>query len=165
MEEIYRQNAQIVYRYLYALCRDRELAEDLTQETFLRAFLTIESFDGSCKLSTWLCQIGKHLLYQSWEKQKREIPTAWNDQPPDSETAIYRDAAGEAIARVELEGVLKELNSLPPAMREVIWLRAISGLSYREIGQILGKSENWARANMWRRIWHNVLPAKTPLLS
>lgn len=150
MEEIYRQNAQIVYRYLYALCRDRELAEDLTQETFLRAFLTIESFDGSCKLSTWLCQIGKHLLYQAWEKQKREIPTAWNDQPPDSETAIYRDAAGEAIARVELEGVLKELNSLPPAMREVIWLRAISGLSYREIGQILGKSENWARINFYR---------------
>lgn len=150
MEEIYRQNAKIVYHYLYALCKDKELAEDLTQDTFLRAFLAIESFDGSCKLSTWLCQIGKHLLYQTWEKQKREIPTAWDDAPPGREPAVHRDAAGEAIARVELAEVLEELNSLPPAMREVIYLRAISGLSYREIGQMLGKSENWARINFYR---------------
>lgn len=150
MEEIYRQNAKIVYRYLYALSKDKELAEDLTQETFLRAFLAIDSFDGSCKLSTWLCQIGKHLLYQAWEKQKREIPTSWDDPPPGSESVVHRDAAGEAIARIELAEVLEEMNSLPPAMREVIYLRAISGLSYREIGQMLGKSENWARVTFYR---------------
>lgn len=150
MEEIYRQNARIVYHYLYALCKDKELAEDLTQDTFLRAFQAIDNFDGSCKLSTWLCQIGKHLLYQAWEKQKREIPTDWDNPPPNETPAAHRDSAGEAIAKVELAEVLEELNSLPPAMREVICLRAINGLSYREIGQMLGKSENWARINFYR---------------
>lgn len=150
MEEIYRQNARIVYHYLYTLCKDKELAEDLTQDTFLRAFQSIESFDGSCKLSTWLCQIGKHLLYQTWAKQKREIPTAWDDPPPGQEPVTHRDAAGEAIARVELAEVLEELDTLPPAMREVICLRAISDLSYREIGQMLGKSETWARVTFYR---------------
>ena len=150
MEEIYRQNARIVYHYLYALCKDKELAEDLTQDTFLRAFQAIDNFDGSCKLSTWLCQIGKHLLYQAWEKQKREIPTDWDDPPPNKTPATHRDSAGEAIAKVELAEVLEELDSLPSAMREVICLRAINGLSYREIGQMLGKSENWARINFYR---------------
>ena len=150
MEEVYRQNARIVYHYLYSLCRDKELAEDLTQDTFLRAFQAIESFDGSCKLSTWLCQIGKHLLYQTWEKQKREIPMAWNDPPPNEHITVHRDAAEEAIAKVELAEMMNEMNSLPTAMREVIYLRAISGLSYREIGQMLGKSENWARVNFYR---------------
>lgn len=49
MEEIYKQNVQIVYHYLLALCKDENLAEDLTQETFLRAFQALERFDGSCK--------------------------------------------------------------------------------------------------------------------
>ena len=80
MEEIYKQNARIVYHYLYTLCKDENLAEDLTQETFLLAFQTFERYDGSCKLSTWLCQIAKHLLYQTWEKKKREIPLEWENE-------------------------------------------------------------------------------------
>ena len=150
MEELYRQNAKIVYYYIYSLCRDKELAEDLTQDTFLRAFQAIDSFDGSCKLSTWLCQIGKHLLYQTWAKQKREIPTAWDDTPANGNAGVHRDAAEEAIAKVELAEVLEELKALPSAMREVIYLRTMSDLSYREIGQMLGKSETWARVNFYR---------------
>lgn len=150
MEELYRRNAAIVYRYLYSLCGDEHLAEDLTQETFLRAFLSIDRFDGSCKLSTWLCQIGKHLLYQTWRKQKREIPTDWDDKPPGPERAAPTDVAHEAVTRVELAEVLEDLDDLPAPMREVIRLRAVSDLSYREIGQMLGKSETWARVNFYR---------------
>ncbi len=64
MKEIFRQNAKTVYGFLYSLCKDENLAEDLTQETFLKAIESIHRFDGSCKISTWLCQIAKHLLYQ-----------------------------------------------------------------------------------------------------
>jgi len=45
------------------------LAKDLTQETFLKAYESMERFDGSCKISTWLCQIAKHLLYRHWERE------------------------------------------------------------------------------------------------
>ena len=66
MDELYRQYSQILFHFLYTRCQDRELAEDLMQETFLKALESLDSYDGSCKLSTWLCQIGKHLLYQHW---------------------------------------------------------------------------------------------------
>ena len=59
MEQLYRENAKIVYHYLLSLCHDQTLAEDLTQDTFLKAYQSLERFDGKCKLSTWLCQIGK----------------------------------------------------------------------------------------------------------
>ncbi len=75
MEELYREYSKIVYRFLLSLCRDAQLAEELTQETFLQAFLSLERFDGSCKLSVWLCQIARHLFYQHLRKTGREVPT------------------------------------------------------------------------------------------
>lgn len=150
MEEIYKQNVQIVYHYLLALCKDENLAEDLTQETFLRAFQALERFDGSCKLSTWLCQIGKHLLYQTWEKRKREIPLDWENETLLTNEHTSMNVEHTVFAKVELCDVLDDLQELPPAMRKVVCLRAISDLSYKEIGNMLGKSENWARINFYR---------------
>ena len=62
MEEIYRQHAQTVYRYLCSLTGDEDLSEELTQETFAQAVSSIGRFDGSCKVSTWLCAIAKNQL-------------------------------------------------------------------------------------------------------
>ena len=75
MEQLYQENAKIVYHYLLSLCHDSPLAEDLTQETFLRAYQSLERYDGNCKISTWLCQIAKHLYYQYLSKRKREVVT------------------------------------------------------------------------------------------
>ncbi|MBQ8823525.1 MAG: RNA polymerase sigma factor [Lachnospiraceae bacterium] len=150
MEEIYKQNARIVYHFLYSMCKDEALAEELTQETFLRAFQSIQSYDGSCKLSTWLCQIGKHLLYQTWEKKKREIPVEWDEEILIIQKVEASDTERKVLMKIELEDVLKDISRLPEAMRQVIYLRAISDLSYKEIGRMLGKSENWARINFYR---------------
>ena len=150
MEEIYKQNVRIVYHFLYFMCKEETLAEELTQETFLRAFQQIDSYDGSCKLSTWLCQIAKHLLYQTWEKKKREIPMDWEKEPVIIRENSVDNTEQHVLRKIELEEVLKELQELPPAMREVIYLRAMADLSYKEIGRILGKSENWARINFYR---------------
>ena len=54
MEEIYQQYAQTVYRYLFSLVRDPDLAEELTQETFFQAIRSIDRYDGSCRITTWL---------------------------------------------------------------------------------------------------------------
>lgn len=56
--------APVVYRYLLSLCGDEDLAEELTSETFYRAYLHIGQFRGTCKVETWLCQIAKHALYK-----------------------------------------------------------------------------------------------------
>ncbi|MDE7212332.1 MAG: sigma-70 family RNA polymerase sigma factor [Lachnospiraceae bacterium] len=148
MDELYEQNAQIVYRFLYSICRNEHLAEDLTQETFLQAYKSIERFDGSCKISSWLCQIAKHLLYRHYQKTKREIPSELEEMASPAETAPAPD--GRVMAKLELMEVLKDMQKLPPAMREVIYLRITGELTFREIGEIMGRSENWARVTFYR---------------
>ena len=145
METLYRENAKIVYHFLYSQCKDEELAKDLTQETFLKAYESLERFDGSCKISTWLCQIARHLLYQYWAKIGRQVPLEKDETIPAKE-----NTEALALNRVELMDCLKELQKLPEQMREVMYLRAMSDLSYREIGEIMGKSENWARVTFYR---------------
>lgn len=145
MEELYRQYVQIVYRFLVSACRDPGLAEDLTQETFLRAWESLERFDHSCRISTWLCQIAKHVLYQHWEKYGRERPAE-----PDLQIPAPEDTESQALRRVELAEVLEAFWALGPDMRQVVSLRAMEGLPYKEIGEIMGKSENWARVTYFR---------------
>ncbi len=145
METLYRENVKIVSHYLYSMCKDEELTKDLTQETFLKAYESLERFDGSCKISTWLCQIAKHSLYRYWAKAGRQIPTE-----PDETIPAKEDTERAALTRIELIDCLKELHALPEQQREVMYLRVMSDLSYREIGEIMGKSENWARVNFYR---------------
>lgn len=145
MEELYRQYSQIVFHFLYARCKDPLLAEDLMQETFLKAIECIGSYDGSCKVSTWLCQIAKHLLYQSWQKNNHLQAEETNDTLKASD-----DTEAHAIARMELTDVWNKLLRLPPDMKNVVGLRVLGGLSYKEIGNMLGRSENWARVTFYR---------------
>lgn len=146
MEELYKQNAKIVYHFLCSLCHEEQLAEELTQETFLQAYKSIERYDGSCKVSTWLCQIGKHLYYQYLRKKQREIP----QKVPDEQAVSAENTEQQVLSRLELLDVLKEMQRLPDKMREVMYLRITGELSFREIGEIMGRSENWARVNFYR---------------
>ena len=102
-------------------------------------------FDGSCKLSVWLCQIAKHLWYQYLEKHKHE---ALKTQEDTAELTL--DTETQVFAKYELIQVLKELHNLPEQMREVLYIKMSSELTFREIGEILGKSENWARVTYFR---------------
>ena len=145
MEELYKQNSKIVYHFLYSMCKDEQLAEELLQETFLKAFESFERFDGSCKISTWLCQIARHLLYQHWHKANREFVAEVDEQ-----VATKDDTEMQAIHRVELTDVWDKLQQMPEEVRQVVKLRVMSDLSFKEIGAIVGKSENWARVIFFR---------------
>lgn len=72
MDVIYREYADSVFRFLMTLCREECTAEELTQETFYQAVRSAHKYDGTCKVSTWLCQIAKHLWYQELDKRKRK---------------------------------------------------------------------------------------------
>ena len=84
MEEIYQQYAKTVYRYLLSLTHDTDLSEELTQETFYQAIRTIDRYDESCRISTWLCGIAKNVLitYRRKNRQHEEL-TDWDgaEQP------------------------------------------------------------------------------------
>ena len=145
MAEIYRQHARTVYKFLLAQCRDPDLAEELTQETFYQAVRSVDRFDGSCKVSVWLCQIAKHLWYQHLRKRRREAPLP--EDLPESPAPSAEDGLLERQGQVEL---LRRIHGLPEAAREVVYLRAFGGLSFREIGDVLGKTEAWARVTFYR---------------
>ncbi len=115
------------------------------QETFLKAIESIDTFTGDCKMSTWLCQIAKHLLYQHWHKSSR-IALEEVDDTLESE----RNTEQEVIAKIELMDVWDKLQMFPEDMRKVVELRVLGDLSFREIGSMLGKSENWARVTFHR---------------
>ena len=136
MSEIYQRHAQTVYKFLLSQTRDEELAEELTQETFYQAVRSIHRFDGGCKVSVWLCQIAKHLWYQHLRKHRREVPA-----PSAEEGALEREG------KLEL---LRLIHDLPEEPREVVYLRVFGGLSFREIGDICGRTETWARVTFYR---------------
>lgn len=145
MEELYKQNAKIVYHFLYTRCKDTTLAEELLQDTFLKAFESMERFDGSCKISTWLCQIARHLLYQYWEKEKKASFAELTEEIP-----ARNDTEQQVLHKVELAEVLDVLEQMPVDVAQVVKLRTMSELSFKEIGAMLGKSENWARVTFFR---------------
>lgn len=143
MEEIYRQYASMVYRYLLARARDENIAEEVTQETFYQAVRCSDRFDGSCKVSTWLCAIAKNQL--AAYLRKNHIHEAL-DQVERSTAS----AEEEYLAKDGQMSLLKQLHSIPEPYREVMYLRVFGGLSFKEIGEIMEKPENWARVTYYR---------------
>ena len=71
IDEIYRENAAMIYKYLCGLTQDSGLAEELTQETFFQAIKGIDKFRGDSKISVWLCGIAKKIWYKELEKRSR----------------------------------------------------------------------------------------------
>ena len=147
MDSVYREYEKLVYRFLYSHTHDAEWSQELMQETFLRAVNSISRYNGTCKLSVWLCQIAKQILYQELRK-KKQIETVelvdylTDDSAPNGETSILKQES-----KIEL---YREIHLLPEREREVVLYRITGELSFREIGEILGKSENWSRTVFYR---------------
>ena len=143
MEEIYEEDAKTVYRFLLSRTHDEDLAEELTQETFYQAIRTSGRYDESCKVSTWLLGIAKNVLLTYWRKHPQEEDIEDQEIPVES----AEDAALRSAERVE---ILRKLHALEEPRREVVYLRVYGGLSFREIGDIFAKTENWARVTFYR---------------
>lgn len=143
MDEIYQKYAQTVYRFILSKTQDADVAEELTQETFYQAIRSIDRYDESCKITTWLCGIAKNVLLTYIRKHPVHDDIEELAIPLDS---AEKDAM-QAAERVEL---FKKLHDVEEPYKEVIYLRVFGGLSFREIGEIHQKSENWARVTFYR---------------
>lgn len=144
MDELYRAHANMIYRYLLALSGDVHTAEELTQETFYQAVRCIERYDGSCKETTWLCAIAKN-LYQAWQRKHWRETEVLEDSLPSDKTP-----ESDVLHRLEYLELLRQIHTLEEPGREVLYLRLFGQLSFREIGEVLHKSENWARVTFYR---------------
>ncbi|MBR4661535.1 MAG: sigma-70 family RNA polymerase sigma factor [Clostridia bacterium] len=145
LEAIYRRHADTVYRFLLAKTGSRDLAEELTQETFFRAVGAINRFDGNCRVTTWLCGIARNVLY-GYYRLRKSGDVSLDDIP---EPAVS-SAEETVIGKIEKERTLEAIRALPEPGREILTLRLSGGLSFRQIGEALGQTENWARVNFYR---------------
>ena len=145
MDEIYEECFETVYKYLFCLTHNSDISEELTQETFYRAVKKIDTYNVKCKISVWLCQIAKHLWYNQCRKNKRIVNTDETFDIEDPQNLEEQFIAGE-----EKVLLYKKMQNLDEKTREVMYLRITGELSFKEIGEILGKTENWARVTFYR---------------
>lgn len=143
MESVYKVHAQTVFRFLLSLTHDSHLAEELTQETFYQAITCINKFDGTCKISTWLCAIAKNQLYRYQKKHPSE-------QLFDEITIAVPSAETDCLSSINKLELLRRLHAFNDPVREVMYLRLFGDLSFREIGDVVSKTENWARVTYYR---------------
>ena len=138
-ERIYRENFDTVYRYALSLTRDVYAAEELTQETFFKAMQAIDSFRGDCGVKTWLCGIAKNTFLS---EKRRKHPESLEELPEQADGADTPEAL--ALDREESRRLHRALHALPEPYKEVFSLRVFGQLSFREIGELFGKTDNWA---------------------
>ena len=142
-EEVYRRYFRDVYRYCLALTRDEQMAEEVTQETFFKALRAIDKFDGKCRLYVWLCQIAKNTYFTMRTRRGETEPMPEEPVSPENleERLLTKESAFE-IHRI--------LHRLEEPSKEVFSLRTFGELPFRQIGELFGKTESWARVTYHR---------------
>ena len=137
IEELYRTYFDIVYRYIRSVSRDGSLAEEVTQETFFKALEKIGQFRGDCDVRVWLCQIAKNLYYSQLRREKRLAPL--------EDCQIAEESHEEELEdHSEAARIQKLLHALREPYKEVFMWRVYGEKSFRDIGALFGKTENWA---------------------
>lgn len=144
-DEVYRLYAGDVYRYIFSLSHNEALAKDIMQNTMLKAFTTADKFRGECSIKTWLFGIAKN-------EYLNIIRRAENKNMPLDETI---NISGENIEhrfndRFQAIAIHRILHELDEPYKEIFSLRVFAELKFADIGDIFGKSENWARVTFYR---------------
>ena len=143
-ETLFREKQPFVYRYLVKLTQDAALAEELTQETFFRAYMNYSGLRDKDKASVWLCQIAKN-AYFTWYNEQKKRGTLPENADGDAQSLE------EAFERRELSGkALACLHALEEPYKEVFMLSVFGGFSLKDVSAIFGKSESWARVTFYR---------------
>ena len=143
IEAFYRENYRIVYGYLLSLCGDPAQAEELTADTFCRAVEKVDTYDARYKPSTWLCTIGRNLFLNECRRRKKltALEAAEYIAVPSAEAVVMEQELLTALWHI--------LQKLSYEVRQVFLMR-LEGMTFREIGLALGKTENWARVTYFR---------------
>ncbi len=144
-EKLYEAYYMQVYSYAVSLTRNKEQAEEITQNTFYKALNTTAKFQGNADELTWLCSIAKNLYRDELRRNQRYADISEiNDLSSDEN--IERSAAdSDMVFRIHLV-----LHRLEEPYKEVFQLRIFGELSFSQIATIFGKTEAWARVTYHR---------------
>lgn len=139
LEDVYNNYFKDVYFFIYSLSKDKYIAEDLTSETFLKAIKSIDGFQGNCDIKTWLFQIAKNSYYSYIRKNKNLVDI---DSVPEKKDDI--DIEKSVFSSEESMIIHEILHNLSEPYKEVFSLRIFGELSFKQIGSLFGKTDNWA---------------------
>lgn len=147
-ESIYRDYSKMLFHYILGMCHDKALAEDILQTTFLKAIERIGQYHEDSKFTTWLFQIAKNEYLGYLRKKKRHSSLETEELP---EAAKQEDSTLEQlIDREDARRLRRCIHGLEEPFKEIVMLRIYGECSYKEIGNIFGKSEVWARVSFFR---------------
>ena len=141
-EKIYELYFKDVYLYIRRLSGNEHIAEEITSETFFKALQSINKFRGECDIRVWLCQIAKNSYYSYLEKNKKYIHVEDEvlSNVPDNESSILE----KIVVQDNSKQIQKLLHNIPEPYKEVFMWRVFAELSFKQIGQLFNKSDNWA---------------------
>ena len=146
IDEIYKKYANLIKNYIFTITGDKSLSEEIMQETFIVAINQINKFRGDCKIYVWLLSIAKKILYK--ETKKNNLINLLHID--DLEITDNKDIEAEFIKKDNKFKLYESIQKLDANTREVMYLRLTGDFSFKEIGKILNKSENWARVIFFR---------------
>ena len=139
LESLYNMYFKDVYLYIKSISKNHHIAEDITSETFIKALKSNKTFKRNRDIRVWLCQIAKNEYYSYLRKNKR---------------LVFTDSVKEQIGETNVETMMTSredalkiheiLHRLKEPYKEVFYLRVFGELNFREIGNIFGKTANWA---------------------
>lgn len=148
MEEIYKKYSKLVYNYLYRLTNNVEVSEELMQETFYSAIKGINKLKEKNKIKVWLCQIAKN-KWKDYLKKSNKIKSTFLEENI-GEFAFIDNISDQLIDKEEIVQLYKKIHNLDENIREIFYLRIQGNLTFKEIAEIIGKSEEWVRVSFYR---------------
>lgn len=141
-EQIYSTYFESVYRYIWKLSGDEHIAEEIKSETFLKAMKSIEDFRGDCDMRVWICQIAKNTYYSYMKKSHRMVSVDEIEiQSITDSNAFIEEQIG---IQEEIRQIRKILHMMSDPYKEVFMWRVFGEMSFKEIGALYGKTDNWA---------------------
>lgn len=142
VEQLYLRYYRELYRYLSSRCPSPDAVDDIIQSTFLEALKSMDSYQGRSSLKTWLFGIARHQLHRYLRKRRLHLDL---EQVPERE-APQADMEDRMLAR----RIWEAIDRLEPTLQSIMRLRLQYGLSFREIGVRVQRSENYCRVNFYR---------------
>ena len=144
IEKIYRIYFDDLYRFLLYLCKNKEVAQDICSESFIRAMKNIENIEDE-KVKSYLFQIGKNTYYNYYKKNKRILLI---ENIEDFDLAL-ESFEKDLLEKENLTNLEKAIENLENPYKDVVKLR-LNDLSFKEIGEIYEKDQNWACVVFYR---------------
>ncbi len=145
MEAIYTACFHKLYRFALSLTRNTAEAEEIVQETFLRAIKNADKLPDDANVDAWLFRIARNVHISRLRKHQKEVSDTELDAVPSTD-----DIEGLLVNQDQARHILAALHILEEPYKEVFTLRALGDVPYRQIASLFGKGESWARVTYFR---------------